>query len=258
MFDHDGPIYSIARGARVVVIIVSILRGVAALVVGRDTREGIIAPVDAHPTLEVLLHLWLGARATSKVSVAPNWRERRIASGEVVFGQRREAASSVVCTSAGGVLTVAAGEAANVFVAGMERRRVGGDSAVRREAAVVHRRLPVNGLEAVLELGRGTELPFADYGPNDSTTSNRRGKYDDDGQGGVRQTRATNGSIVGRRRGGSRRDVAGQRYRIDRGRWLTDDGRLVSGRCRIWSILSRSRSGSRRGRRGGGRRGRTR
>ena len=216
MFDHDSPIYSIARDARVVVIIVSILRGVTALVVRRDTREGIITPVDAQPTLEVLLHLRLGARATSKVSVAPNWRECRIASGEVVFRQRREATSSAECTSAGGVLTVAAGEAPAVFVAGMERRGVGRDSAVRREATVVYRRLPVDGLKAVPELSRGTELPFTDYGPNDSTTSNRRSKYDDDGQGGVRQTRAANwGTIVGRRRGGTRRDVACQRYRIN-------------------------------------------
>lgn len=248
MFDHHGPIYSIAGGARVVVIIVSILRGVATLVVGRDAREGIIAPVEAQSTLEVLLHLGLGARATSEVSVAPNRRERRrSASGEVVFGQRREAASSVKGASAGGILTVASGEAA-VFVAGMERRRVGGDSAVRREATVVHGRLPVDGLEAVFELGRGTEFPFADYGPDNCTTSNRRGKYDDDGQGGVRQTGATNwGIIAGRGRGRSRRNMAGQRYRIDRGRWFTEDGQRVIGRCCGWSIRSRRRGGRRRG-----------
>jgi hypothetical protein len=140
-----------------------------------------------------------------------------------MFGQRREAASSsIIGASAGGVLTVAAGEAA-VLVAGMERRTVGGGSAVRREAIVVHRRLPVDGLEAVFELGRGTELPFADNGPNDSTPSNRCGKYDDDGQSGVRQTGAANCSIVGRRRGGRSRDVTGQRYRVDRGRWFVDD-----------------------------------
>jgi len=201
-------------------------------VVRRNARKGIIATVDAQPTLEVLLHLRLGARATSEVSVASNRRERRRASGEVVFGQRREVASSgVIGASAGGVLTVAAGEAAAVFVAGMERGGVGGDSAVRREAAVVHRWLPVDGLEAVLELGRGTELPFADYGPDDSTSSNRCSEYDDDGQGGVRQTRAANCSIVGRGRGGSRRDVAGQRYRIDRGRWCIDDAQRARGGC---------------------------
>jgi len=243
--DHYGPIYSIAGGAGVLVIIVSILRGVAALVVGRDTREGIIAPVEAYSTLKVLLHQGLGARATSKVSVAPDWRERRSASGEVVFGQRREAASSVKGASAGGVLTVAARETA-VIVARMERRRVGGDSAVRGKAAVVHSRLPVDRLKAVPELGRRTEFPFADYGPDDCTTSHRRGKYDDDGQGGVRQTRATSGrTIVDRGRGRSRRDVASQRNRIDRGRWLI--GQRVGGRSLSWSIRSRGRGGSGRG-----------
>ena len=231
MGDHYGPIYSVAGGTGVVVIIVSILRGVAALVVGRDTREGIIAPVEAHSTLKVLLHLGLGAGATSKVSVTPNWRERRSASGKVVFGQRRETASSVKSASAGDVLTVAAREVA-VIVARMERRRVGGNSAVRRKAAVVHSRLPVDGLKAVLELGRRTEFPFTNYGPDDCNTSNRRGKYDDDGQGGVRQTRAARARIiVDRRRGRSRRDVAGQRrFRIDRERWCSDDGQRVDGR----------------------------
>jgi hypothetical protein len=96
----------------------------------------------------------------------------------------------------------------------------------------VHRRLPVDGLETVLELGRGTELPFADYGPDDGTPSNRCGKYDDDSQGGVRQTRAANWSaIVGRGGGGRSRDVTSQRYRVDRDGWLTVDVRGVSGRC---------------------------
>ena len=144
-----------------------------------------------------------------------------------MFGQRREAASSVKGASAGGVLTVAARETA-VVVAGVERRRVGGGSAVCWEATVVHRRLPVYGIEAVLELGRGTELPFADYSPDDSTPSNRCGKYDDNGQGGVGQTRAANCSIAGRGGGGRSRDVTGQRYRVDRGRWSTDGRR---GRC---------------------------
>jgi len=188
----------------------------------RDGREGIIASADAQTALDVaLLHLGLGARATSEVSVAPNWRERS-ASREVVFGQRREAATSVV-------LTAGAGKAA-VFVAGrVERRRVGGDSAMRGEAAVVHGRLPVDGLETVLELCRGTELPFANYGPDDSNTSNRCGKYDDDRQGGVGQTGAANfGIIAGRGRGGSR-DVAGQCHRIDRSHWGIDDGQRL--RC---------------------------
>lgn len=154
------------------VIIVSILRGVAALVMRRDARVGIVAPVEARTTLgDVLLHLGLGARATSEISVTPNWRERRSARGEVVFGQRREAASSSVVWG-GADLTVVTGKAAAVLVAGMERRRVGGSPAMGGEPTVVLRWLPVDGLEAVFELGRGTELPFADNGPDDSTASN--------------------------------------------------------------------------------------
>jgi len=189
----------------------------------RDGREGIIASADAQTTLNVvgLLHLGLGARPTSEVSVAPNWGERRRARGEVVFRQWGEAANRVVIAGSA-VLTAAAGKA-TVFVAGVERRRVGGDSAMRREAAVVHGRLPVDGLETVLKLGRGTELPFANYGPDDSTTSNRCGEYDDDGQGGVGQTRAANLGILGARGRGGSRDVTGQCYRIDRGRWSIDD-----------------------------------
>jgi hypothetical protein len=222
--------YSKVGTSSVVVIIISIRRGVATLMMKRDGREGIIASVEAHTTLHVvLLHLGLGARPTSKVSVASNRRERG-GSGEVVFGQWREAATSVVI---GGhaVLTATACKAAVFSAGGVERRRVGGDPAVRGETAVVHGRLPVDGLETILELGRGTELPFANYGPDDSTTSDRRGEYDDDGQGGVGQTRAPSlGIVAGRGRGGSR-DVTGQCYRIDRGRWGIDDGQLLNARC---------------------------
>ena len=196
----------------------------------RDGREGIITSVEAQTTLDViLLHLGLGARPTSEVSVAPNRRERS-ASSEVVFGQWREAATSVVIGGRA-ILTAAADKAAVFGASRVERRRIGGNSAMRREAAVVHGRLPVDGLETVLELGRRAELPFANYGPDDSTTSNRRGEYDDDGQGGVGQTRAANfGIVAGRGRGGSR-DVTGQCYRIDRGRWGIDDGQLLRARC---------------------------
>jgi len=104
---------------------------------------------------------------------------------------------------------------------------------MRGETAVVLRRLPVDGLKAVLKLSGGTELPFANDGPDDSTTSNRCGEYDEDGKGGVGKTRATNLRIVvGRGRRGSR-NVAGQCYRIDRDRWPTDGGRRLS--VRRWS-----------------------
>jgi len=73
------------------VLVILIVRGVTGLVVERDAREGIIAPVEARPTLhDILLHLGLGARSTGEVSITLNWRKRRNASGEVVSGQRRD------------------------------------------------------------------------------------------------------------------------------------------------------------------------
>jgi hypothetical protein len=58
---------------------------------------------------------------------------------------------------------------------------------VSRKATVVLCGLPVDGLKAILELRGGAELPFADNGPNDRTTPNGRGEYDEDHYGGVRE-----------------------------------------------------------------------
>jgi hypothetical protein len=99
----------------------------------------------------------------------------------------------------------------------MEGRRVGGGPTVSGEATVVLRGLPVNGLEAVLKLGRRTELPLADDGPNNGTATDGRGEHDNDCDGGMRKTGCTELSIAagaGGRRGGG--DVARQRNRVDR------------------------------------------
>ena len=197
----------------------------------RDVRERIIASVDAQTTLNVvLLHLGLRARPTSEVSVAPTWSERRSTRGEVMFRQRREAASRGGI-GGGAVLTAAAGKAAVFGAGGVEGRRVGGNPAMRGETAIVHGRLPVDGLETILELGRGTELPFANYGPDDSNASNRRGKYNDNGQGGVGQTTAGSLGVIiitGCGRGG--RDTTSHYHRSDRGRWGINDGQWLRAR----------------------------
>ncbi len=55
--------------------------------------------------------------------------------------------SRVMAAGGVGVLTVAVGKATAVSIARMERRYVGGNSAMSREAG----RLPVDRLEAILE-----------------------------------------------------------------------------------------------------------
>lgn len=55
-----------------------------------------------------------------------------------------------------------------------------------RKATVVFCGLPVDGLKAILKLSGGAELPFADNGPNDCTTPNGCGEYDEDRYSGVR------------------------------------------------------------------------
>lgn len=62
------------------------------------------------------------------------------------------------------------------------------------KATVVLCGLPVDGFKAILELSRRTELPFTDNSPNDSTTPDRCGEYDDDCQRSVRE--ATDLGIV--------------------------------------------------------------
>jgi len=81
---------------------------------------------------------------------------------------------------------------------------------VRREATVVFRGLPVDGLKTILELGRGTELPLADNGPNDGTATDRCSEYDENCYSCVRETRATNLGIARRIGSRSAGDVAGQ------------------------------------------------
>jgi len=142
-----------------------------------------IASVDTRTTLKGFLHLGLGARATSEVSVTTTGCECCSASGEVVLRQRSEVTIGVIRPT-----TIAPREADHVVVTRrVERRRIGGHPTVSGEATVVLRGLPVDGLKAILELSRRTEFPLADNGPNDGAATDRRGEYDEDCYGGVRE-----------------------------------------------------------------------
>ncbi len=129
--------------------------------------------------MKSLLHLGLGARAARKVSVTTTGSKCCGASGEIVVRQWREAATGVIRRVA-----IAPAEAGHVLVTRrVERRRIGGYPTVGGEATVVLCGLPVDGLKAILELSRWTELPFANNGPDDGTATDGRGEY----SGGVRE-----------------------------------------------------------------------
>ena len=91
----------------------------------------------------------------------------------------------------------------------VERRRIGGHPTVSAgEATLVLCGLPVDGLQAILELRRGTELPLANNSPDDGAAADGRGEYDKDHHGGVREAGCTKLRIAGSSRGRSGRDMA--------------------------------------------------
>jgi len=206
-----------------------------------------VASIDAGTTVKSLLHLGLRAGTTSKVSITTTGRKGRGASGKVVVRYRGEPTTSIIRAAA-----VAPGEAHYVVVTRrVERRRVGGHPTVSGETAVMFCGLPVDGLEAILELSGGTELPLANNGPDDGAATDGRGEYDKDCQGGMREAGCTKLRIAWSR-GRSGRDMARECDRIDRDR-LT-----VAGCRRDVFLRRRCRGvrGRRSGRRGGGRYGR--
>lgn len=152
----------------------------------------IVAAVKTRTALKRFLHLGLGAGATSEVSVTTASRKCCGAGGEIVVRKWGEAASRIVRAA-----TVAPGEAHHVVMTRrVERRCVGGHPMVSREATVVLCGLPVDGLKAILELRRRTELPFADDGPNDGAATDGRGEYNEDHNGSVGEAGSTNLTIV--------------------------------------------------------------
>jgi len=93
-------------------MVVSILQAMATLDVRSGPQVVFIASVDTRAKLQSLLHLGLGAGATSEVSVATNGRS---ASGEIVVRQRGEAATGIIPRS-----TIASGKAHVVVTSGVE------------------------------------------------------------------------------------------------------------------------------------------
>ena len=207
-----------------------------------------VASIDAGTTVKSLLHLGLGAGTTSEVSITTTGRKGRGASGKVVVRYRGEATTSIVRAAA-----VAPGEAHHVVVTRrVERRRIGGHPTVSREAAVVLCRLPVDGLEAILELSGGTELPLANNGPDDGAATDGRGEYDNDCQGGAREAGCTKLRIVCSR-GRSGRDTTRECDRLNRDRFTVGGGRhgvFLRRRCRGVRGRRDGKSGGRRNGRG--------
>jgi len=149
-----------------VVVVVSVLRAIATRVVRRGAKVGFVTPVDTRTTLQSFVHLWLRAGAAREVGIATNRRKHGSASSEIVIRQGREAAIGVIRPS-----TIAPGQAHVIVACRVERRCIGRHPAMRGKAAVVLCGLPVDGLETILELSRGTELPLADDGPNNGAAT---------------------------------------------------------------------------------------
>ena len=94
-----------------IVMVISLLHAMATLDVRSGPKVGFVASVDTRSILQSLLHLGLGARTTSEVSVATNGRKIGSASSEIVVRQRGEAATGVIPSS-----TIASGKARHVLV----------------------------------------------------------------------------------------------------------------------------------------------
>jgi len=239
---HSQFTHSVSRVG--IAVVESLLATLILMSGGRVITE---ASIDAGTTVKSLLYLRLGAGATSEVSITTTGRKGRGASGKVMLRQRGKAATSIVCAAA-----VAPGEAQVVVTRRVERRCIGGHPTVIGEAAVVFCGLPVDGLEAILKLSGGTELPFANDGPDDGAATDGRGEYDEDGDGGVREAGCTKLRIVCSR-GRSSRDMARECDRLNRDSLTFGGGRRGIILCRRCQSIRGRRGGPI----GGGRRGRS-
>jgi hypothetical protein len=213
--------------------------------------------IDAGTMVKSLLHLRLGAGPTSEVSITTTGGKGRGGGGKVMVRQRGKAATSIVRAAA-----FAPRDVQVVVTCRVEGRRIGGRPTESGDTAVVFSGLPVDRLEAVLKMSGGTELPFANDGPDDGAATDGRGEYYEDGDGGVREARCTKLSIACRRGGRSRRDMARECDRLNRDSLTFGGGRRGILLCRRCLDIRGRRSevigGRRRGRScsGGGRGGR--
>jgi len=160
---------------------------VCALVVKRDAV--IILAGEAGTTVQ-FTH-WR-ARSTRQIGVAADRGEGSRSSGEVVVrdGLKRRGHTTVTMVRKVSIVsTNTVSSIVSVSMAGRVERAVGygGRRAVNtREVSFFGPGgLPVDGLHAVLKVGRGLELPFANDSPTDEYSKNRTSNTGNDDDGGL-------------------------------------------------------------------------
>ena len=152
------------------------------MVKGNAVLVVLVLVVDAGSPGKSLLHRRLGPRGdtTREVGIAADGREVRRARREIMVRkgpERRGACPSMVVVAEG--LRVR-----------LEGRGVGGGAVRAREVAGVPTAgLPVDGLHAVLEVGRRAKLPLADDGPEDGRSSDADSDDDEDDDSSMGETR---------------------------------------------------------------------
>lgn len=153
------------------------VKGGTILVIGRSADGG--------ATGEGFLHLWPRARSTVRCRARSAERSR-------AWSTRHVGVTSNWCKvcwpSSEVVVEVVSATAHVVIPTGLERtvRSTGRGAMKAGQAAVVWTSgLPVYGLNAVLESGRGAELPLADECPDDTNCHYDRSQYGDDNDSGV-------------------------------------------------------------------------
>src|SRR5712675_1173512 len=110
----------------------------------RGAKVVVVTPVDTGTTLQSLLHLWLRAGATRKVSIATNRRKCGSASSEIVVRQGGDGAIGIMSPS-----TIVPVQAHVIVTCRVERRCIGGHPAKRGKATFMLCGLPVDGLETI-------------------------------------------------------------------------------------------------------------
>lgn len=142
----------------------------------------LVLAIDSGSPGKSLLHCRLGpgADTTREVGIAAHRRELSRSRSEVMVRKGSESPCANLCPR----VIIATG--VRVRLEG----RCNGDGAVCTWEATVLPTvgLPVDGLHAVLEVGRRTEFPLADDRPDDSRSSDTDSNDDEDRHSSVRET----------------------------------------------------------------------
>jgi len=124
------------------------------------------------------VHLRTRAGTASEISISTNRGEMRGTSSEIVIRERWQSSSSITMSLIGSRSTIAAMAHARV-----ERGGIRCTAAVSDRAAVCRvGRLPVNGLQALIKLGRTSKFPLAENSPEDNDTTDTGSHYNEGGQ----------------------------------------------------------------------------